>query len=124
MNAPSAPNGLSSKTLSNVSSTGTSPRLAADFTDNSGGTSLSAGDSVNRVTVGTATAGPITTFAYNAVLGTLTAQVNGSADGSDTCSGDDSGTYTSLVVDSESDYQLLMQWIFYIICNSIYTWIV
>jgi hypothetical protein len=106
--APSAPNGLSNKTLSNVSSTGTSPRLAHGFTDNTGGTSLSAGDSVNRVTGGTATAGPITTFAYNADSGTLTANVNGSADGSRALtSGDDSGTYTSLVIDSESDYQLL-----------------
>ena len=106
--APSAPNGLSNKTISNVSSTGTSPRLAVDFTDNTGGTSLSAGDSVRRVTGGTATAGPITTFAYNADSGTLTANVNGSADGSRALtSGNDSGTYTSLVIDSESDYQLL-----------------
>ena len=65
MHLSANPNGLSTKTLSNVSSTGTSPRLAADFTDNTGGTSLSAGGSVNRVTVGTATAGPITTFAYD-----------------------------------------------------------
>ena len=106
--APSAPNGLSSKTISNVSSTGTSPRLAHGFTDNTGGASLSVGGSVNRVTGGTATAGPITTFAYNADSGTLTANVNGSADGSRALtSGDDSGTYTSLVIDSESDYQLL-----------------
>ena len=106
--APSAPNGLSNKTISNVSSTGTSPRLAHGFTDNTGGASLSVGGSVNRVTGGTATAGPITTFAYNADSGTLTANVNGSADGSRALtSGDDSGTYTSLVIDSESDYQLL-----------------
>ena len=106
--APSAPNGLSNKTISNVSSTGTSPRLAHGFTDNTGGASLSVGGSVNRVTSGTATAGPITTFAYNADSGTLTANVNGSADGSRALtSGDDSGTYTSLVIDSESDYQLL-----------------
>lgn len=107
--SPTAPDGLSSKTLSNVSSTGTSPKLAVGFTDNvSGGTGLSAGDTVNRVTSGTATAGPITTYAYNADSGTLTANVNGSADGSKALtSGDDSGTYTSLIIDSESDYQLL-----------------
>ena len=106
--APSAPNGLSNKTLSNVSSTGTSPRLAHRFTDNTGGTSLSAGNSVNRVTGGTATAGPITTFAYNAGSGTLTANVNGSDDGNKVfTSNDDSGTFSSLVIDSESDYQLL-----------------
>lgn len=103
-----APSGLSSKTLSNVSSTGTLPKLASGFTDNTGGATITAGDSVNRVTGGTATAGPITTFAYNANSGTLTANVNGSADGSIVLTtGDDSGTYTSLVIDSESDYQLL-----------------
>jgi len=103
-----APSGLSSKTLNNVSGTGTSPKLASGFTDNTGGATISAGDDVNRVTGGTATAGPITTFAYNANSGTLTANVNGSADGSRALTtGDDSGTYTSLVIDSESDYQLL-----------------
>ena len=103
-----APSGLSSKTLNNVSSTGTSPKLASGFTDNTGGATISAGDSVNRMTSGTATAGPITTFAYNGDSGTLTANVNGSADGSRALTtGDDSGTYTSLVIDSESDYQLL-----------------
>jgi hypothetical protein len=106
--SPTAPDGLSSKTLPNVSSVGTSPRLASGFTDNTGGAVLSAGNDVNRVTGGTAEAGPITTFAYNADSGTLTANVNGSADGSTTLtSGDDSGTYTSLVITSESDYQLL-----------------
>ena len=107
--APTAPDGLSSKTLSNVSSTGTSPKLANGFTDNvSGGTSLSDGDSVTRVTSGTAVAGPITTFAYSGDSGTLTAKVNNSGDGTKSLSGgDDSGTYTSLIIDSESDYQLL-----------------
>tara|TARA_B100001094_G_scaffold32755_1_gene27185 strand:- start:9370 stop:12384 length:3015 start_codon:yes stop_codon:yes gene_type:complete len=106
--APTAPNGLSSKTLSNVSSTGTSPKLASGFTDNTGGAVLSTGDNVTRITSGTATAGPITTFAYNADSGTLTANLNQSADGSKAfTSGNDSGTYTSLIIDSESDYQLL-----------------
>ncbi len=106
--APTAPDGLSSKTLSNVSSTGTSPKLAHGFTDNTGGSTIAAGDDVNRVTTGTAVAGPITSFAYNGDSGTLTANVNGSGDGDVTlASGDQSGTYTSLVVDSESDYQLL-----------------
>jgi len=106
--APAAPNGLSSKALSNISSTGTSPKLASGFTDNTGGATLSVGDNVNRITSGTATAGPITTFAYNADAGTLTANLNQSADGSKAfTSGNDSGTYTSLIIDSESDYQLL-----------------
>ena len=104
-----APDTLSSKTISNVTSTGTSPKLASGFTDNvSGGTSLSAGDTVNRVTSGTAVAGPISSYAYDANAGILTAFVNGSDDGNRTLtSGDDSGTYTSLTIDSESDYQLL-----------------
>ena len=105
---PASPDGLSTKTLSNVSSTGSLPLLASGFTDSTGGTSLSAGDSVNRVTGGTATAGPISTFAYDGDSGTLTAHLNGTPDGSTTLtSGNDSGTYTSLVIDSESDYQLL-----------------
>ena len=106
--APTAPNGLSSKTLPAVSSTGTSPKLASGFTDNTGGATIAAGDTVNRVTSGTAEAGPITTFAYNADSGTLTANVNGSGDGNRVLtSGDDSGTYTSLVITDESDYNLL-----------------
>ena len=106
--APTAPDGLSSKTLSNVSSTGTSPRLASGFSDNTGGATIAAGDSVTRVTSGTATAGPITTYAYNGDSGTLTANINGSGDGNVTLSSaDNSGTYNSLVIDSESDYNLL-----------------
>ena len=106
--APTDPDGLSSKTLTNVTSTGVSPKLTADADDRTGGTSLSAGDDVRRVTSGTATAGPIGSFAYNADSGTLTAIVNNSADGARALtSGDDTGTYTSLVIDSESDYQLL-----------------
>ena len=80
MMPPAAPNTLSSKTLSNVSSTGTSSK-AHGFTENtSGAAGISTGDTVNRVTTGTATAA-ITSFAYNADSGTLTATVNGSADG-------------------------------------------
>lgn len=106
--APSAPDGLSSKTLPAVSSTGTSPKLASGFTDNTGGATIAAGDTVNRVTSGTAEAGPITTFAYNADSGTLTANVNGSGDGNRALtSGSDTGTYTSLVITDESDYNLL-----------------
>lgn len=102
------PDGLSTKTLSNVSSTGAGPKLAYGFTDNTSGTTLSAGDDVNRIVSGTAIAGPITTFAYDGDFGNLSAQVNGSSDGSVTLgSNDNTGTYGSLIVDSESDYQLL-----------------
>ena len=108
---PENPDGLSSKTISSPSSTGSSPRLASGFTDNvSGGTTLSAGDSVVRIDSGsgTITAGPITTFAFDGERGTLTALVNEADDGNVALSSaDNSGTYTSLVVDSESDYKLL-----------------
>ena len=105
---PTEPDGLGTKTLSNVSSTGTSPKLAHGFTDNTGGSSLTSSSSVVRVTSGTVTAGPIPTFAYNAEVQTLSAQVNGSIDGQRLLStGDDTGTYGSLVINSESDYQLL-----------------
>ena len=110
-NNPANPDGLSSKTISSPSSTGSSPRLASGFTDNvSGGTTLSAGDSVVRIDSGsgTITAGPITTFAFDGERGTLTALVNEADDGNVALSSaDNSGTYTSLVVDSESDYKLL-----------------
>lgn len=106
--APAAPDGLSTKTLANVSSTGVNPKLASGFTDNvSGGTSLTAGDSVNRVTSGTATA-QIQSYAYTADDGVLTARVNNVADGFVQFTiANETGTYTSLVVNSESDYQLL-----------------
>ena len=105
-----APAGLSSKTISFSGSTGTSPRLASGFTDNTGGSTYVAGNDVNRTTAttGTIESTEITTFAYNAASGTLTAGVNGSADGARAMtSGDDTGTYTSLVITNESDYNLL-----------------
>ena len=108
---PADPDGLGSKTISSPSSTGINPRLASGFTDNvSGGTTLGAGDSVVRVDSGsgTVTAGPISTFAFDGDNGTLTAFVNEADDGNVTfSSAHNSGTYTSLVVDSESDYNLL-----------------
>jgi hypothetical protein len=108
--SPSAPNGLSAKTISFSGSVGTSPRLSVGATDNTGGATYSAGDSVNRTvaTSGTIDSSTLSTYAYNASSGTLTANVNGSGDGNRTfTSGDDSGTYTSLVITGESDYQLL-----------------
>jgi len=108
--SPSAPSGLSSKTISFSGSTGTSPRLAVGFTDNTGGATYVAGNDVNRTTAtsGTIDSSTLTTFAYNAVAGGLSAVVNGSTSGSRTMtSGSDTGTYTSLVITAESDYQLL-----------------
>lgn len=106
--SPTAPNGLSTKTLPAPTSEGVTARLAVGFADNiPGGTSLSAGDLVNRVT-GVATAGPIQSFAYNADSGFLQAMINGAASGGNTLtSGDQTGTYTNLVINAEQDYQLL-----------------
>ena len=106
----SAPAGLSSKSISFTGDTGTSPRLAAGFTDNSGGTSLSVGQDVDRTTKtsGTIETTTFSTYAYNADSGTLSAIVNGSVDGVVTLiTGGQQGTYTSLVIDAESDYNLL-----------------
>ena len=81
--APTAPNHLGSKTIAMNATTGTSPKLCTGFTENvSGSPTYSAGDSVNRIT----TVDPVrtasqSTFCYNAAAGTLTAYVNGSADG-------------------------------------------
>jgi hypothetical protein len=108
--SPAAPNGLSTKTISFSSSSGTSPRLASGYIDNTSGSSYSVGDSVSRTTStsGTIDSTTISTFAYNANNGVLSALVNGVNDGSVTLGDvDNSGTYTSLVVTEESDYNLL-----------------
>lgn len=109
--SPSAPDGLSTKTISFSGSVGTNPKLASGFTDNtSATTSYTAGDDVNRTTAttGTIESTAISTYAYNAASGDLSAYVNGSANGARTMtSGDDTGTYTSLVITDESDYNLL-----------------
>ena len=108
--APSAPSGLSSKTITFNSSTGTSPKLASGFTDLTDGATYTAGSSVNRTiaTSGTIDSSTISSFAYNATAGDLSAVVNNSANGSVTLSSsDNSGTYTSLIITDESDYNLL-----------------
>ncbi len=107
--SPVDPDGLDSKTLTEIPSVGESPKLAAEFSDNTTGTTLSAGDSVNRVSGGNIESTAIDSFAFTSDGGTLTASVNGTADGSVnfTTAGDESGTYASLIVTEESDYQLL-----------------
>ena len=108
--SPTAPNGLSTKTLSNVTSTGTSPKLAHGFTDNTGGSTISAGNSVVRVTSGTAQTPILSSFAYNADSGTLSAKLNGNLDGTSSrelTSGSDVGIYSILEITEEKDYQLL-----------------
>ena len=108
-----APSGLSSKTLTfGESSTGSSPKAAHGFTDNSSEDTVSAGSSVTRIT--NASAGSTTdsatlsSFAYNGDAGTLTAVIDGNTDGSITFSNaSDVGTDGGLEVTSESDYQFL-----------------
>ena len=105
-----APNGLSSKTITFQASVGTNPYLAASFANNIGGsTTVAVGASVNRVTTST----PIetvtmTTYAYNADSGYLTAVINGNEAGNIALSsGSQVGTDGSLSLVAESDYNLL-----------------
>ena len=81
---PAAPANLSTKTIAFTGEdTGTSPKVASGFTDNTGGATMSAGDAVDRTTDtgGTIDSDIIGTYAYNAVAGNLCALVNGVADG-------------------------------------------
>ena len=104
------PNGLSTKSIGNVSSTGQSPRLAVSFTDNTTGAVLSAGQDVNRVTSASGNVESTETspgIAYSGASGNLTAEINGTADGSiNFTTSDNNGTYTSLVVSDNVDYNL------------------
>jgi hypothetical protein len=103
-----SPDGLSTKTINGPSSIGTDPLLVAGYTNNNTSSAL-AGSSVTRViNSGTVTSSIISTYAYDADSGTLSALVNGVADGTVTFDGtDNTGTYTSLIVTDEEDYNLL-----------------
>lgn len=108
-NIPSAPAGLSSKSLTLSTSAQDTSKLASGFTDFTGGL-LSAGASLNTSTVrrydttssiSSATVNDV----YDATTGTLTALWDGSTDGSKTfsLSTGETGTFNSLVVTSEGD---------------------
>jgi len=110
---PSAPAGLSSKTISLADSAqGTSPKLCAGFDDNTGAAdTLTAGDSLTTstarrytttTTIDTSTASNF----YNGATGTLAAEINASDDGTKTFTSaeNETGTFTSLVVSSNVDY--------------------
>ena len=108
--APAVPQGLSTKTLTFSNSVGSSPYLASSFTDNTPSTSLTAGSSVSRVTAtsGSINTNTISSYAYNADAGTLTAKVNNAVDGSIILStGNETGSNASLEITDESDYNLL-----------------
>jgi PKD repeat protein len=102
--APSAPAGLSTKTLSmSTASVGTTPLLAALATDNSGGNIPAAGTSVTRYTTGTVVTNTLSDV-YNSYTGTLTTEFNGVDDGAIAFTSiDNSGTYGNLVVTLDRD---------------------
>jgi len=107
---PSAPGNLSTKSITlSDSAQGTSPLLAANFTDNSTSSPLSAGASLATTTARRYTSGTIDTSTVNnandGVTGTLTANINGSASGSKTFSTStgETGTFTSLVITQQGD---------------------
>lgn len=107
---PADPNGLSTKTIAFASPVGTSPLLTAGATDNTPGTTLTPGQAVSRtvLTSGTIDSTIISTYSYNADAGELAAVVNDVDDGVvvlDT--NNQTGTYTSLNITAESDYNLL-----------------
>jgi hypothetical protein len=102
---PSQPTSFPSSALS-ISSVGNSPKIAnGAIPDNTNGGSLgSAGDSVTRVTSSTVSTNIIQDSGPGNT-GTVTAVINNSADGSKALTtGDDSGTYTSLIISDNVDY--------------------
>jgi hypothetical protein len=107
---PSAPSGLSSFSITlSDSYQGTSPKLCANFTDNSASNPLSAGDSLTTTTARRYTSGTIDTStvnnAYDGLAGTLTADINGVDSGNKTFTTalNENGTFTSLVVSGQQD---------------------
>ena len=107
--AIATPEGLSGKTITFTSSSvGSNPRLASGFIDHTSENTLGVGSSVTRYT----TSGALATngeannqVTYDAGAGTLSAIVDGSADGAITFdSTDNTGTNQSLVVVDELDF--------------------
>ena len=107
---PSAPANLSTFSITLLDSAqGTSPKLAAGFTDNSDTNPLTAGDSLNTTTARRYTSGTIDTStvnnAHNGLSGNLVAVVNGISKGNKvfSTSTGENGTFTSLVVSGQLD---------------------
>jgi hypothetical protein len=108
---PSSPANLSTKSITlSTSATGSYPKLASGFSDNSVSNPLSAGADLNTSTARRYTSGSVATSsatnAYNGAAGTLTASINGSGDGEKafTTTSGETGTFTSLVVSNQPDY--------------------
>lgn len=110
-NNPATPQGLSTKTIAFTGASGIDPKLPAGFTKHfAGAANTSVGADVNRTisTSGDIASTAISTFAHDAGSGTLSAVVNGSADGSIVMDGTSKvGRYTSLDVTGHSDFNLL-----------------
>ena len=108
---PSAPAGLSSKTIQlSDSAEGVSPKLVHGFTDNSATNPVSAGASLNQSTVrryaNTGTIDSTTAGnAYDGTSGTVSVNINGSVDGSQafTTALNENGTNNALVVSDQRD---------------------
>ena len=114
---PSAPANLSTKSITIADGAqGTNPHLCASFDDNTGAaTTLSAGDSLESTvarryttttTIDTSTASNF----YNGATGTLAAEINAVNDGTKTFTSaeGETGTFTSLVVSSNVDYDTVV----------------
>jgi len=114
-NVPATPYGVSTRSLTYGTSVGTSPYLAASVTDNTGGTTLTVGASVNRATYNqttvSASGGTITnTLTYNANAGVLASLVNGVDSGNvNFANSQTTGLYGNLWVITLSDYNLFAQ---------------
>jgi hypothetical protein len=85
-NTVAPPSGVNTKLLSITNTSGTSPYLAYGFRDNTGGTTLTAGTSVNRISIASTalvgTAGNVTTaYSYTANVGYINAVINGAVAG-------------------------------------------
>ena len=105
-----APQGLNTKTILFTGSVGDSPRLAVGFTDNSSGGGPTAGQDVDRVTQSSGNVQTTITssgIAHSGNSGVLTSVINNSIDGSVTFTSDNQdGTYNSLIVSDNVDYNL------------------
>lgn len=107
---PSAPSGLSSKTLSLQDSyQGISPALAYGYTDNSSTSPLTPGDSLTSSTARRYVSGTIdtnvVTNVYDATTGTVSASINGIGAGNKTFSTsiNEAGTYDKLILSNNGD---------------------
>lgn len=105
------PNGLSTKTIDGPSSTGQNPRLPYNFSDNTGSPVKTPGDVVDRVTPSSGNIQSTITspgISYSAQSGTIASKINGANDGNVAfvSGSNQSGTYGSLIVTEEQDYNL------------------